>query len=58
MRIFILEDLGETERAMVLLGGLLAGKEITDVREIHFLTEQLEKLKNAEKSAPSSKIQR
>ncbi len=55
MRIFILEDMGETERAAVLLGGLLAGKEITDASEIHFLTERLEKLKGAEKSAPLSK---
>ena len=55
MRIFMLEELGETEHATVLLGGLLAGKEITDAREIHFLTERLEKLKDAEKSAPLPK---
>ena len=58
MRIFILEDMGETERAMVLLGGLLASKEVTDAREIHFLTERLEKIKNAEKSSPLSKNRR
>jgi len=51
MRIFILEEMGEAERAMVLLGGLLAGNEVTDGREIHFLTERLEKMKIAEKSA-------
>ncbi|MFN7087121.1 MAG: hypothetical protein ACK4N4_10925 [Burkholderiales bacterium] len=55
MRIFILEDMGELESATVLLGGLLASGEITDPREIHFLTERLEKLKNAEKSTSSSK---
>ena len=55
MRIFMLEDMGETERAAALLGGLLAGKEITDAREIHFLTERLGRLRNAEKSAPVSK---
>jgi hypothetical protein len=55
MRIFMLEDMGETERAAVLLGGLLAGNEITDAREIRFLTERLEKLKGAEKLAPLSK---
>ena len=55
MRIFMLEDMGETERAMVLLGGLLAGGEIIDAKEIHFLTERLEKLKSAEKSAALSK---
>jgi hypothetical protein len=46
MRIFLLEDMGEVERATVLLGGLLAGKEVTDPAELHFLTEQLEKLKS------------
>ena len=50
MRIFLLADMGEAERATVLLGGLLAGNEVTDARELHFLTEQLEKLKNVEKS--------
>lgn len=55
MRIFILEDMGELESATVLLGGLLASGEITDPREIHFLTQRLEALKNAEKSSPPSK---
>jgi hypothetical protein len=49
MRIFLLEDMGEAERAAVLLGGLLAGSEVTDPKELHFLTDQLEKLKGAEK---------
>ena len=51
MRIFLLEDMGEVERAAVLLGGLLANKEVSDPKELHFLTEQLEKLKGVEKSA-------
>ncbi|MBI3042455.1 MAG: hypothetical protein HYY78_06485 [Betaproteobacteria bacterium] len=51
MRIFILEDLGEIEAATVLLGGLLASGEVTDPKEIHFLTERLEKLKAAGKSS-------
>jgi hypothetical protein len=55
MRIFMLEDMGETERATVLLGGLLAGKEVVDTKEIQFLTERLERLKNAEKSSSLSK---
>jgi len=55
MRIFILEDMGELESATVLLGGLLAGGEVTDPREIHFLTQRLEILKNAEKSSLPSK---
>ncbi len=49
MRIFILEDMGERESATVLLGGLLASGEVTDPREIHFLTQRLEELKTAEK---------
>lgn len=41
MRIFILEDLGETESAKVLLGGLLATGEVKDPAELHFLSERL-----------------
>lgn len=55
MRIFILEDMGELESATVLLGGLLASGEVTDPKEIHFLTRRLEELKNAEKSSSPSK---
>ena len=51
MGIFLREDLGEIESATVLLGGLLAGGEITDEAEIRFLTERLEKMKSAEKSS-------
>lgn len=54
MRIFILEDLGELEAATVLLGGLLAGGEVTDPKEIHFLTQKLEELKAAGKSSSLS----
>ena len=50
MRIFLLEDMGEAERAAVLLGGLLANNEVSDPQELHFLTEQLDKLKNVGKS--------
>jgi hypothetical protein len=55
MRIFILEDLGERESATVLLGGLLASGEVTDDKEIHFLTQRLEELKTAGKSSPLPK---
>jgi hypothetical protein len=61
MRIFLLEDMGEAERAAVLLGGLLADNEVSDPKELHFLTEQLEKLKgmgkagSVEKSTPASR---
>lgn len=54
MRIFILADLGELEAATVLLGGLLASGEVTDPKEIHFLTERLEELKAAGKPSSAS----
>ena len=55
MQIFILEDIGELESARILLGGLLEGGEIKDSHELHFLTERLETLKNAEKQTPVTK---
>ncbi len=55
MRIFILEDLGEVEAATVLLGGLLASGEVTDPKEIHFLTERLLAMKGDGKSSVPSK---
>jgi uncharacterized membrane-anchored protein len=54
MRLFILEDLGELGAATVLLGGLLASGEVTEPKEIHFLTERLAKLKAAGKSSAPS----
>ena len=56
MRIFILQDIGQIEAATVLLGGLLASGEVTDMGEIRFLTERLEELKSAEKSSQPSKF--
>jgi len=55
MRIFILEDMGEREAARILLGGLLAGGEVTDPQEIRFLSERLEALRAAENSSPPSR---
>ena len=55
MQIFILEDIGELESAKIMLGGLLASGEIKDDRELHFLTERLETLKNDEKQTPVTK---
>jgi hypothetical protein len=55
MRIFILEEMGETEAAAVLLGGLLETREVTDAAEIRFLTQRLEQLKTVEKSTSTSK---
>ena len=54
MRIFILEDLGEREAATVLLGGLLNSGEITEPKEIHFLTERLKQMRGAGKSSSPS----
>jgi hypothetical protein len=54
MRIFILEDLGEREAAAIVLGGLLAEGEVTDAREIRFLSERLEALKAAEVSSSAT----
>lgn len=55
MRIFILEDMGESRAAAVLLGGLLASGEVSDPAEIRFLTERLDKLKADEISTFPSK---
>jgi hypothetical protein len=58
MRIFILEDLGELEAATVLLGGLLASGEVSEPKEIQFLTQRLEQLKRAGKSSLPSENRR
>ena len=55
MRIFILEDLGEIDAARVLLGGLLASGEVTEEKEVHFLTERLKALETAGKSSPPTR---
>ena len=55
MQVFILEEMGEREAATVLLGGLLAGGEVADPAEIHFLTKRLEELKAAGKSSGVSR---
>ncbi|MEW5942870.1 MAG: hypothetical protein AB1710_03335 [Pseudomonadota bacterium] len=52
MPIFILEEMGETESARILLGALLANGTVTDPGEIRFLTGRLHDLeqKAVEKS--------
>ncbi|MDO8892463.1 MAG: hypothetical protein Q7V00_11500 [Sulfurimicrobium sp.] len=57
MPIFILEEMGETESAKILLGGLLANNTLSDPHEIRFLTERLNALEtqSVEKSSPLSK---
>ncbi len=44
MSIFVLEDMGETEAARVLIGGLLESGRITDPHEFRFLSERLQLL--------------
>jgi hypothetical protein len=51
MRIFLLADMGELQRATILLGGLLASGEVTDPNEFRFLNQRLEELRNAEISS-------
>ena len=45
MEIFILEDMNEREAAQALIGGLLESGQVTDPREIRFLTARLEALR-------------
>lgn len=55
MQIFILEDMGESASAKVLLGGLLATGEVTDPSELNFLTERLQTLENAGRPSAATK---
>jgi hypothetical protein len=45
MQIFILEDMGELERARLVIGGMLASGELTEPNEIKFLNQKLLALK-------------
>lgn len=45
MEIFMLEDMGETEAAEILIGGLLDSGQINDPNEFRFLTQRLEALR-------------
>lgn len=56
MHLIVLEDMGETESARILIGGLLDSGEITDVYELRFLLNRLDDLKKkVEKSTPPPK---
>ncbi len=59
MPIFILEEMGETESAKILLGGLLANKTLTDPHEILFLTERLNAMeaRPVDNPSPPSELQ-
>lgn len=54
MEIFVLEDMGELESAMVIIGGLLESGELKDKRQIDFLTKRL---KDIEERQGKDKIQ-
>lgn len=41
MQIFILEDMGELERARLVIGGMLSSGQLTDPNEIKFLNDKL-----------------
>ncbi len=45
MEIFVLEDMGELESAMVLIGGLLESGELKDPHQREFLGQRLEEIK-------------
>ncbi|SDG54549.1 MULTISPECIES: hypothetical protein [unclassified Duganella] len=49
MEIFILEDMNELQAARTLIGGLLASGQVTDPRELQFLSERLQGLNAAHK---------
>jgi len=46
MDIFVLEEMGETEAARIVVGGLLESGQITDPHEFRFLSGQLEQLRD------------
>lgn len=44
MEVFLLEDMNELTSAKIVLGGILASRQVTDPRELHFLEESMRKL--------------
>lgn len=49
MQIYVLEDMGDLEAAMVLIGGLLESGQIKDEQEIRFLQQRLQQLRDEAK---------
>jgi len=45
MQIYVLEDMGDLEAAMVLIGGLLESGQVKDKQEIRFLQQRLQQLR-------------
>lgn len=54
MSIFVLEDMGETEAASILIGGLLDSGQITDPHEFSFLSDRLNLLAESGQNANKS----
>ncbi len=44
LEIFVLEDMDELESAKILIGGFLQSGQISDPRELHFLSTRLKEL--------------
>lgn len=56
MSIFVLEDMGETEAARILIGGLLESGQITDPHEFRFLSERLNLLREPSQAARDESV--
>lgn len=53
MEIFVLEDMGELESAMILIGGLLESGELKDPHQRSFLGQRLEEIKQRAETGSS-----
>jgi len=51
MEIFVLEDMGELESAMVIIGGLLESGELKDPHQRKFLGQRLDEIKLRQKES-------
>lgn len=49
MEIFVLEDMGELESAMIIIGGLLESGELEDQHQRKFLSQRLEEIEQRQK---------
>lgn len=55
LEIFILEDMNELEGARALVGGLLDSGQVTDPRELKFLSERLQQLTQQQQNRPTGR---
>lgn len=56
MRVFILDEMGESEAAAVLLGGLLESGEVSDLNELRFLSERLDEMRRRVRRSNVSRV--